>query len=147
MFRSQVQISAAGLDRIAGQIEQLARRATEQAARTAAETAQGAASIDLELEVIAAHADPDGVAAGIRSRKKGRASAVEIAHFFDAGTLGGRTKPPKRPGRDSWQVKRGGGSYTAKRRSRAGGIKAERFFAKARQAGRKAMLGVVQRGI
>lgn len=148
LFRSQITVQSGGLAGVTAKIEELARQAVQAAAEEAARAAQAAASIPLELELIAPRGDPDGFAAGIRSRKKGRSSSVEIAHFFDAGTLGGRKTPPKRPRRTSWQVKRGGTTYTATRQSVDGkGIPAERFFLKARVAGRRALVSVIKHGI
>lgn len=130
------------------QVEALARRAAAAGAAAAAETAQATSSIDLELAVIPPGPDPDGVAAGIRSEKKGRADGARIGRFFDEGTLGNRRKPPKRPGRSSWTVNRRGSSYTAHRGDVSGkGIQPERFFLKARLAGRKAMAEVIGRGL
>lgn len=130
------------------QVEQLARRATEAATEAAAAAAEAASTtIDLELRKIPPTEDPDGVAAGIRSEKTG-ARGVRIAKFFDKGTLGNRRGKLKRPGRSSWSVDRKGSSYTAHRGNVDGkGIKAERFFAKARKAGLEAMANVVRRGI
>jgi hypothetical protein len=146
MFRAQIKV----FDRfpeITAQVEQLARVAVDQAARTAAETAQAGASIDLELELIPAHGYVEGYAAGIRSNKKGQ-RGTRIAPFFDGGTLGGRKKALKGARRASWTVNRGGGSYTAHRGDIDGkGIKAERFFLKARLAGRRSMAAIVKRGL
>jgi hypothetical protein len=128
-------------------VEQSARRATLAAAEAAAAVAQANASIDLEVHVVPAEQDPDGVTAGIRSEKKGN-RGTRIADFFDEGTLGNRRKKTKRPGRSSWTVKRGGGSYTAHRGDTSGkGIEPERFFAKAKTAGRKAMQAELEKGL
>lgn len=147
MFRSQITIH----DNLAGvtaHVEELARRATLAAAEAAAAAAQAGSSIDLQLELISPHPDFEGFVAGIRSRKKGRASTVEIARFFDGGTLGGRKRALKRPRRESWTVKRSSGPYTAHRHDVAGkGIPAERFFLKARVAGRRAMVSVVKQNL
>jgi serine phosphatase RsbU (regulator of sigma subunit) len=127
-------------------VQKLAQRATRAAAEQAAQVAQANASIDLELELIPAADDPDGVTAGIRSKKTGSRD-TRIADFFDEGTLGNRKKKTKRPGRSSWTVKRGGSSYTAHRGDTSGkGIPAERFFAKAKTAGRKTMIAEVEKG-
>jgi hypothetical protein len=120
-----------------GQISQrvaaLARASTLAGAEAAAQVAQQNASIDLEIELVTPHQDPDGVAAGIRSQKKGN-RGTRIAGFFDQGTLGNRRKKTKRPGRASWTVS-------------GKGIKPERFFPKAKAAGRKAMIEKLHRGL
>lgn len=145
MFRTTATIDTSGMAGLTARIEALARRATLAAAEKAAATAQAAASIDLELEIVDPHEDPDGVAAGIKSQKRGH-RGTRIADFFDEGTLGKRKKPRKRAGRGSWAVKRDGGAYTAERHDVSGkGIEAERFFPKAKAAGRRELLDQLKR--
>lgn len=146
MIRSTVTVHD-NFGQISRRVAELARASTLAAAEAAAAAAQQNASLDLEIELLAPHQDPDGVAAGIRSQKKGK-RATRIAGFFDQGTLGNRRKPPKRAGRSSWTVKRGSGDYTASRHDVTGkGIESQRFFAKAKTAGRKAMIEKLHRGL
>jgi hypothetical protein len=133
-------------------VEDMAKEGLEMAAIEAAAVAQGSASIDLEVEVVPVHGDVSGYSAGIKSRRKssqtrgGKANATPIAWFFDRGTLGNRTRRLKRPRRESWTSSRGGTPYTAHRGDVAGkGIKPERFFGKARTAGRAKLLERIQR--
>jgi hypothetical protein len=98
------------------------------------------------------HGTVDGYSAGIKSRRKssqtrgGKPNATPIAWMFDRGTLGNRTRRLKRPRKESWTSSRGGSPYTAHRRDIAGkGIKPERFFGKARAAGRAKLLERIQR--
>lgn len=146
MIRASIQIS----DQFAGlheRVEQLARQTTLAGATAAAAAAQENASLDLELRIIEPQQDPDGAAAGIRAEKTG-ARGARIARFFDQGTLGKRRKKVKRPGRDHWTVRRGGGSYTAERQDVAGkGIDPQHFFAAAKTAGRKAMAEKLRQGL
>jgi len=129
-------------------IERLSLAALDEAAWIAAETAQAGASINLDIEVIPATIGVEAVTSGIVSRKTGRKSEVRIAGFFDQGTLSGRSRALKRPRRDHWSVRRGSSSYTATRHAIADGegIKAERFFGRARSAGRKTLLARIERG-
>jgi hypothetical protein len=146
MIRSTVTVHD-NFGQISKRVADLARATTLAGAEAAAAVAQANASIDLEIELVAPHQDPDGVAAGIRSNKKGNRD-TRIAWFFDRGTLGNLQAKRKRPGRSSWTVKRGGGSYTASRHDVTGkGIPAERFFPKAKAAGRKAMIEKLHRGL
>jgi hypothetical protein len=146
MIRSTVTVHD-NFGQISKRVAALARASTLAGAEEAARVAQANASIDLEIELVAPHQDPDGVAAGIRSNKKGNRN-TRIAPYFDAGTLGNRRKKLKRAGRSSWTVKRGGSSYTASRHDVTGkGIKPQRFFGKAKAAGRKAMIEKLHRGL
>jgi hypothetical protein len=132
---------------VTARVEQSAVDGINDASREAALVAQAGASIDLEIEVIPAQMVADGYSGGIKSRKTTRTPgrATPIAVFFDQGTLGERTKPLKRPRKQSWQVKRKGTTYTAKRGpiERGKGIPAERFFTKARAAGKRALLAKI----
>jgi hypothetical protein len=137
--------------KITEEVNKLAVIAIDEASKTAAEVAQTNSSrIDLELELVPAHGDIEGYAGGIKSRKRSRWSSTPIALFFDKGTLGERKGKLKQPGRreESWPVTRRGSSYEAHRReiSEGKGIPAERFFLKAKRAGRKALLERIRRG-
>lgn len=135
--------------------EQLAARITEgleAAAATAATVAQDGASIDLQLELVPPHEVAEGESAGIKSRRqssssrRGAPSTAPIARFFDQGTLGKRRGKLKQPRKESWTVTRKASSYTAHRGNVDGkGIPAERFFAKAKAAGRAKLLEVIHR--
>jgi hypothetical protein len=129
-------------------IERLSLAALDEAAAVAAEAAQANASIDLEIEVVPATVGVEAVTSGIISRKQGRTSEVRIAPFFDRGTLAGHQGALKRPGHGSWSVRRKGSTYQAQRHpvTDGEGIKAERFFSRARSAGRRALLARVERG-
>lgn len=129
-----------------------AKRAVEEAAVEAAAVAQANASIGLEIEIVPAHGDVNGYSAGIKAHRKssrtrgGKANATPIAWFFDRGTLGNRTRRLKRGRREAWTGSRGGKPYTAHRHDVAGkGIKPERFFGKARTAGRRKMFERIER--
>jgi hypothetical protein len=134
---------------ITQQVERAAREGLDEAAAEAAAVAQAGASIDLEAEVIAAHGDVVGYSAGIKSRKQTRTEGrtTPIAGFFDQGTLGKRTKGLKRPRKSSWTVQRGSGSYTAHRAGdlEGKGVAPERFFGKARTAGRRKLIARLAR--
>lgn len=152
MIRSEVKV----FDRfgeVTEEVELLAREAVTVAARVAAEVAQASARLDLELELIPAHGTEVGYAAGIKSRKKTRdpRRSTRIAVFFDKGTLGKRrgVLSPKTRRKSGWTVERGTGSYTAERHEITGemGVDAQRFLVRARIAGRKALLEIVNRGL
>ena len=144
MIRSSVKVFQR-FPEITARVEQACREGLDAAAAEAAAVAQAGASIQLELEEIPAHGDVDGYSAGIKSRRKtanpGRTTPIAI--FFDKGTLGKRRGRLKQPGRreDQWPVKRGAG-YTAHRSGdlEGKGVEAERFFLKARTAGRAKLL-------
>jgi hypothetical protein len=148
VIRSQVKLFEQ-FGKVTEQVERLAVEGLNAAAREAAQVAQTHASFDLELEVIPAHDDVDGYSAGIKSRKQGRSSAVLIAGFFDKGTLGKRTAKlgARSRRKESWEVKRDTGGYTAKRHEITAemGVEAQHFFGKARAAGRRAMLARIRR--
>lgn len=145
MIRATVHPSQEGFDRLTAQLEAKIRIGLDEAAVAAAQVAQEGASIDLELQVVHVHGTEDGYSSGIRAEKKG-SRGTRIAGFFDQGTLGNRRKKPKRPGRGSWTVNREGAPYTAQRHDVAGkGIKPERFFGKARVAGRAALRSAIHR--
>jgi hypothetical protein len=134
---------------ITERVELAAREGLDEAAAEAAAVAQGGASIDLELEIIPAHGNVVGYSAGIKARKQTRTEGrtTPIAPFFDQGTLGKRTKRLKRPRKASWPVQRGSGSYTAHRAGDLAdkGIAPERFFGRARRAGRLKLLARIAR--
>ena len=133
-------------------VEEGAKHALEAAAAEAAAVAQESASIDLQLEIVPVHGYAEGYTAGIRSRKTssqtrgGAANSTPIAWFFDRGTLGHRTRKLKRPRKETWTSRRRGTEYTAHRRDIAGkGVRQERFFGKARTAGRAKLLELIER--
>lgn len=135
---------------ITEEVERAAVAGLDAAAREAADVAQANATIDLELEVEPAAGDVDGYSAGIKSRKTTRnpGRSTPIAGFFDGGTLGGRTRPLKRPRKSAWRVRASARAqaHTATRRDVTGkGIEAEGFFGKARAAGRRALLRTIDR--
>lgn len=138
-------------------VQTAAKEGVEAAAIEAAAVAQANASIDLELEVVPVHRDFNGYSAAIKSRRKssrtrGRSdsgdaiqSTAPIAWFFDRGTLGNRRRRLKQPRKESWTVTRGNKVHTAHRLDITGkGIKPERFFGKARTAGRAKLLERIQ---
>lgn len=136
-------------------VELAAKEAVEAAAAEAAVVANEGASIDLEIEIVPAHSDVNGYSAGIKSRRtssRGRRggtaeeNTTPIAWFFDRGTLGNRKRRLKRPRKETWVGTRGGTTYAAHRRDVAGkGIQPERFFGKARTAGRRKLLERIER--
>jgi hypothetical protein len=145
VIRSSINTFAEGFTELTEKLEARIVEGLDAASLDAAAVAQSGASIDLEIAAVKAHGTEDGYASGIRAMKKGKRGTA-IAGFFDAGTLGKRRKKPKRPGRSSWTVKRGGGSYTAHRGDITDkGIPPERFFAKARTAGRAKLREVIHR--
>lgn len=142
-----------GFDRfpeVNADIDALCIAALTDAADAAAAVAAASATIDLDLEVD--HASPDvlveGFSSGIRSRKTGKRN-TRIALFFDEGTLGQHRGKLKGGRRSSWNVSRASGSYQAHRHDikPVEGIRAQRFFPKARAAGRKALLARIDRGV
>jgi len=135
-------------DEVTADIERLVVSALDEAAAVAAAAADADAFLPLELEVFPAEQNVDGFTAGIHSRKTGK-RGIRLAPLFDEGTLSLHHGELKRPGRKSWQVKRKGSTYTAHRRQLGpvAGIEAERFFPAARSAGRKALLGRIDRGV
>jgi hypothetical protein len=148
VIRSQVKVFQQ-FPKITERVDRAAAAAVDAAAVEAAAVANREAFIPLELDLITAHEDAEGYSAGIKSQKRGRASSVRIARFFDEGTLGGRKKALKQPRKQSWTVDRGDSAYTARRsQDLAGkGIEAQHFFAAARTAGRKKLLETIRRGI
>lgn len=149
MIRSRVNPFDEGFARMTEQLEARIVDGLDGAAVAAAAAAQAAASIDLEIEVVPAAGGADGYSSGIRSRKTGRASTARIAPFFDGGTLGKRRRKLKGRRKDSWQVHRGGSGYTAHRGAITAekGISPQRFFVKARKAGRARLIEIIHRGI
>lgn len=145
MIRSTVKVFQR-FPEITERVEQACREGLDAAATEAAGVAQVSASINLELDVLPAHGDVVGYSAGIKSRRKtsnpGR--TTPIALFFDKGTLGKRRGRLKQPGRreESWTVRRGSSQYIARRAGdlEGKGVDAERFFVKARTAGRRKLL-------
>ena len=154
MITSQVKVFQR-FPQVTRDVETAAKEGLEAAAVEAAAVAQAGASIDLEIEVVPVHGDISGYSAGIKARRtssRGRRggtaeeNTTPIAWFFDRGTLGNRKRRLKRPRKESWTVTRGGATYTAHRRDIAGkGIQPERFFGKARTAGRRKLLERIQR--
>lgn len=135
---------------ITADIERLVKIALDEAAVEAAAVANASASIRLELEEHGAQGTVDGYSSGIKSRRKtsvpGR--TTPIAEFFNDGTLGKRTRALKRPRKQQWTVNRGGTSYVAHRGDITGeGIAAERFFQKARAAGKRVLVERIGRGL
>lgn len=81
----------------------------------------------------------EGVSGTLDGFKSGVSAAPDkkhIAHFHDHGTLGnfrrGKRTTPKRPRKRDYKMTRPDGSPT--------GIKAQRFYGKARTSGRRALL-------
>lgn len=131
-------------------VDRLAHDGVQHAAEVGAQVAQANASIDLELAILPARAAGSAYIAGIKAHKQTRTPGrtTPIAVFFDGGTLGGRHKALKRPRKSSWTEKKQatGSVYTAHRGDVSGkGIPAERFFGKARRAGRAALLEQIRR--
>lgn len=136
-------------DRVDADVERLCLAAVKDAVEVAAAEAQAASkTLDLEIDTDV-RPTVDGVQGSIVSRKRGSKSGVRLAPFFDRGTLGEHHGKLKRNRRSSWQVTRGGTTYTAKRGAiePGEGIPAEGFFGKARSAGRKALLARIDRGV
>jgi hypothetical protein len=129
-------------------LEQKAIAGLNAAAQTASRVAQEDASIDLELETIPAHPSEAAYSAGITSRKRSRSDGSKLATYFDKGTLGKRRAKlgARSKRKDSWKVNRGGAGYVAHRHELdpEKGIAAENFFAKARTAGRRALIDAVR---
>lgn len=133
---------------ITARVERASVIALDEAAREAAAVAQANATLDLEIALIPAHGEIEGYSAGIKSRRQSdvEGSTTTIATFFDGGTLGNRNKPLKRPRKTSWTEKKKATeqSYTATRGNIGGkGIKPQKFFAKARTAGRRKLLATL----
>lgn len=131
-------------------VDELAHDGVQHAAEVAAAVAQENSSIDLQLTVVGVHAVGSAFVAGIKSHKQTRTPGrtTPIARFFDEGTLGGRRRALKQARKQSWQVKRRSGTLSTSTRgpiSAGTGLGAERFFAKARLAGRKALVAQIQR--
>jgi hypothetical protein len=140
MLTARIHAMQEGFVEITERVEARVVEGLDLAAATAAEVAQAGATIDLELEVVPAHESVDGYSAGIKSRRVTTSNpgrTTPLARFFDEGTLGKRTKKLKGPRKESWVVKGKGGEYTSRRQDVADkGIKPQRFFGKARAAGR-----------
>ena len=145
MIRATVRPSHEGFARLTEELEARIVLGLEEAAAVAAEVAQANTTIDLKARILHAHGVEDGYSSGIKTDATGT-RGTRIAEFFDQGTLGRRKKPTKRPGKSSWTVRRRGGAHTAHRHDVAGkGIKPQRFFGKARAAGRAALLAAIHR--
>lgn len=149
MIRSRIVPAQEGFAKLTEQLEARVVEGLDAAAEEAAVVAQAGASINLEVETIPAHGTADGYAAGIKARKQSsnKGQTTPIAEFFDAGTLGKRRRKLKGRRKESWQVRRRGGTYTAERGAITAemGIKPQRFFVKARKAGRARLLEVIHR--
>lgn len=139
MITSRIYAMQEGFVTMSEKLEARTVEALDAAAATAADVAEANASIDLQLEIVLAHELAEGYSAGIKSRRQSdsEGKTTPIAPFFDAGTLGKRRKKLKRNRKESWTVTRRGTAYTARRGDVDGkGIAPERFFSKARAAGR-----------
>jgi hypothetical protein len=139
---------------MADEVDVLARNAVQAGIEEGAAVAQASASIDLKLERVEAHPDPtvEGYSGGIRSRATSsvKGSTTPIATFFDKGTLGNRRGRLKRGRKGAWTQRNPDSSEThvAHRGDVEGkGIPAERFFTKAKAAGRAKMLEQVKRDL
>lgn len=129
-------------------IQDAAKDGITAASRTAMTVAQASSSIDLQLQLLNVRSTGSGYAGGIVSRRKSdvRGSTAPIAAFFDKGTLGNRRGKlsPRTRRKDSWTDKRGH-TYTRHEIKPGSGVPAERFFLKARRAGRQALIARIQR--
>lgn len=152
MIRASVNPFAEGFTRVTEQLEERIVVGLDAAAETAAATANAGAQIGsrgLALEIVGAHGAADGFSSGIKSRRTtdNPDRTTPIAWFFDQGTLGNRRRRLKQPRKESWTVNGRGGTHTAHRRAvkPGSGIKPQRFFLKARVAGRAALQAAIHR--
>ncbi len=127
-------------------VEALAKRAVDAAAREGAATAERVARLGLKgkagMQVVPAHGEVDGFASGFRSDARGE-RGQPIAVFHDVGTYGsyrGRGTPRRRSrARKVQDVNPETGEQT--------GIEALGFFAAGRREGRKALRRTIDAGL
>lgn len=129
-------------------IQARARDGVTVAARKAMTVAQAGASIDLQLRLVGVSSTGSGYSAGIVSLRQSDTGTERIATFFDKGTLGNRKGKlrPRTRRKASWTDKRGR-TYNRHPIEPGTGIKAERFFLKARLEGRRALVEHVRGGL
>jgi hypothetical protein len=123
--------------KITAAVEELAVKALDDAAQTAAATAANLAGNRASFSVIEAHGAVDGFVSGIRGNEF-------WAHFHDSGTLGNLKTQPTRPRKKPYKLEVVDRQTGATRPS---GIKPLHFYPKSRKAGRDVLKARIAEGI